>query len=114
MSSTHAKTMEALGRMRRRRRTTERHELTYENQKLQGKSPGANGGSVQRLVTPNAPANRLNPGENEMSSNRRCRIRSATSGETNRCARRKCQAWNPDAKTLLTSSGVNSSCGRTS
>ena len=31
---------------------TDRHELTYENQKLQGKSPGANGGSVQRLVRP--------------------------------------------------------------
>ena len=30
---------------------TDRHELTYENQKLQGKSPGANGGSVQRLVS---------------------------------------------------------------
>ena len=29
---------------------TDRHELTYEKQKLQGKSPGANGGSVQRLV----------------------------------------------------------------
>src|SRR2546426_1240730 len=29
---------------------TDRHQLTYENQKLQGKSPGANGGSVQRFV----------------------------------------------------------------
>jgi hypothetical protein len=29
---------------------TDRHELTYENQKLQGKYQGANGGSVQRLV----------------------------------------------------------------
>jgi len=29
---------------------TDRHDLTYESQKLQGKSPGANGGSVQRLV----------------------------------------------------------------
>src|SRR5216117_1160472 len=29
---------------------TDRHKLTYERQKLQGKSPGANGGSVQRLV----------------------------------------------------------------
>jgi len=40
---------------RGRRRTTkltDRHELTYENQKLQGKSPRANGGSVQRLVRP--------------------------------------------------------------
>src|SRR5438093_13041958 len=27
----------------------DRHKLTYESQKLQGKSPGANGGSVQRL-----------------------------------------------------------------
>src|SRR5437867_7353043 len=31
---------------------TDRHNLTYERQKLQGKSPGANGGSVQRLVRP--------------------------------------------------------------
>ena len=30
---------------------TDRHELTYENQKPQGKSPGANGGSVQRFVS---------------------------------------------------------------
>jgi len=29
---------------------TDRHDLTYENQKLQGKSPGENGGSVERLV----------------------------------------------------------------
>src|SRR6266699_4029747 len=29
---------------------TDRHDLTYENQKLQGKSPSAKGGSVQRLV----------------------------------------------------------------
>src|SRR6266568_5155479 len=29
---------------------TDRHDLTCENQKLQGKSPSANGGSVQRLV----------------------------------------------------------------
>src|SRR6266516_1029291 len=28
---------------------TDRHKLTYESQKLQAKSPGANGGSVQRL-----------------------------------------------------------------
>ena len=31
---------------------TDRHDLTYENQKLQGKSPGAIGGSVQRFDTP--------------------------------------------------------------
>src|SRR5436309_5649326 len=31
---------------------TDRHDLTYENQKLQGNSPSANGGSVQRLVRP--------------------------------------------------------------
>ena len=29
---------------------TDRHELTYEKKKLQGKSASANGGSVQRLV----------------------------------------------------------------
>jgi len=29
---------------------TDRHELTYESQKLQGKTPSANGGSVQRIV----------------------------------------------------------------
>jgi len=29
---------------------TDRHDLTYESQKLQGKSPSANGGSVQRSV----------------------------------------------------------------
>jgi hypothetical protein len=28
----------------------DRHELTYEKKKLQGKFPGANGGSVQRLA----------------------------------------------------------------
>jgi hypothetical protein len=29
---------------------TDRHDLTYANEKLQGKSPSANGGSVQRIV----------------------------------------------------------------
>jgi len=33
----------------RRRTTTDRHELTNEKKKLQGKSQSAKGGSVQRL-----------------------------------------------------------------
>src|SRR6266540_4892941 len=37
---------------RRTTKLTDRHELTYENKNLQGKSPGAIGGSVQRLVRP--------------------------------------------------------------
>src|SRR2546427_10321392 len=41
---------ETSGPSRRTTKLTDRHDLTYENQKLQGKSPGANGGSVQRLV----------------------------------------------------------------
>jgi len=49
---------------------TDRQELTNENQKLQGKSPDANGGSVQRIVrrmihirseTATYPANAINP-----------------------------------------------------
>src|SRR5438093_1085808 len=35
---------------RRTSKLTDRHKLTYESQRLQGKSPGANGRSVQRLV----------------------------------------------------------------
>ena len=31
---------------------TDRHELAYEKKKLQGKSPNANGGSVQRFGNP--------------------------------------------------------------
>src|SRR5207247_5304801 len=38
-----------VARRRRTTKLTDRHDLTYENQKLQGKSPGANGGSVQRV-----------------------------------------------------------------
>src|SRR2546427_5412677 len=41
---------ETSGPSRRTTKLPDRHDLTYENQKLQGKSPGANGGSVQRLV----------------------------------------------------------------
>jgi len=38
------------GQSRRTTKLTDRHDLTYESQKLQGKSPDAVGGSVQRFV----------------------------------------------------------------
>src|SRR5213594_260678 len=40
----------SVARSCRTTKLTDRHKLTYESQRLQGKSPGANGGSVQRLV----------------------------------------------------------------
>src|SRR6266576_1691173 len=64
------KTCDHFMMLERRRTITDRHDLTYETTKLQGKSPGANGGSVQRLaslVRPNT-LNQVSPSNSQGSS----------------------------------------------